>query len=236
MKAALNVTRSDGTPLELHFSTKLPGDLWIVEARTPSPAGTQPFYGIQAGETLPLEAAQPAGPGLVQVRLEEAVGGVLVKPAGEMEPLKGELDRGGCHTRALLLHPQAPEEPPEAWEIAELGEEVRRGHEVRGLRAEGPVEPGQELREVEPRQPPAEYLQNGVPQSPLQDLVLASLFDRVELHSPERTRDDGPEIHEARDRFGLAGSCGAPERGRDQGLEVTDRVPDRDAAVMVHLR
>src|ERR1700674_2124786 len=38
MNAALNVTRADGTPLELHLSTRLPGDLWIVEARKAGPA------------------------------------------------------------------------------------------------------------------------------------------------------------------------------------------------------
>src|SRR5205807_644940 len=31
MNAALNATRSDGTPLELHLSTHLPADLWTVE-------------------------------------------------------------------------------------------------------------------------------------------------------------------------------------------------------------
>src|ERR1700726_1668684 len=31
MNAALNATRVDGTELELHLSTHLPADLWIVE-------------------------------------------------------------------------------------------------------------------------------------------------------------------------------------------------------------
>src|SRR6266536_1274445 len=31
MNAAINVTRGDGTALELHLSTHLPADLWIVE-------------------------------------------------------------------------------------------------------------------------------------------------------------------------------------------------------------
>ena len=63
LNAALNATRSDGTPLELHLSTHLPADLWIVELRTftgnSNDTGrngktTLPFYGVQAGETLQL--------------------------------------------------------------------------------------------------------------------------------------------------------------------------------------
>jgi len=54
LNAALNVTRSDGTPLELHLSTHLPADLWIVELRAFSGKTTKPFYALQAGETLQL--------------------------------------------------------------------------------------------------------------------------------------------------------------------------------------
>src|SRR5947209_16179754 len=54
MNAALNATRSDGMPLELHLSTHLPADLWVVEVRTLHNNVTQPFYDIFAGETLQL--------------------------------------------------------------------------------------------------------------------------------------------------------------------------------------
>lgn len=54
LNAALNVTRADGTPLELHLSTHLPADLWIVELRQPTAAGTRPFCDGKAGETLYL--------------------------------------------------------------------------------------------------------------------------------------------------------------------------------------
>lgn len=53
MKAALDTRRQDGTQLALHLSTRLPGDLWVVEARTPHPA-SEPFYDVSAGETLRL--------------------------------------------------------------------------------------------------------------------------------------------------------------------------------------
>jgi S-adenosylmethionine:tRNA ribosyltransferase-isomerase len=54
LNAALHATRADGTPVELHLSTHLPADLWIVEVRQPSGSATIPFYTAQAGETLGL--------------------------------------------------------------------------------------------------------------------------------------------------------------------------------------
>jgi S-adenosylmethionine:tRNA ribosyltransferase-isomerase len=54
LNAALDATRADGTPLELHLSTHLPADLWIVEVRRPSGAATEPFPDATAGETLRL--------------------------------------------------------------------------------------------------------------------------------------------------------------------------------------
>jgi S-adenosylmethionine:tRNA ribosyltransferase-isomerase len=55
MNAALNATRADGTPLELHLSTRLPAALWIVEVRIQSGKTTKPFFALEAGETLRLE-------------------------------------------------------------------------------------------------------------------------------------------------------------------------------------
>lgn len=55
MNAALRATRSDGTPLELHLSTHLPADLWIVELRAYHEHTTKPFYSALAGEILQLE-------------------------------------------------------------------------------------------------------------------------------------------------------------------------------------
>ncbi len=52
--AALNATRADGTPLELHLSTHLPADLWVVEARRLEGEVTRPFYEIEPGERLRL--------------------------------------------------------------------------------------------------------------------------------------------------------------------------------------
>ena len=58
LNAALNATRSNGTKMELHMSTQLPANLWIVEVRQPDGTTTQPFYQATAGEifTLPNRA------------------------------------------------------------------------------------------------------------------------------------------------------------------------------------
>jgi len=58
LNAALPAFRPDGTPLELHLSTHLLGDLWSVELRRPGTKGTLPFYDAAPGETvcLPGEA------------------------------------------------------------------------------------------------------------------------------------------------------------------------------------
>lgn len=60
MNAALSATRADGTPLELHLSTRLPADLWIVELRQPAEVATRPFSEGTAGEVLQLPAGGAA--------------------------------------------------------------------------------------------------------------------------------------------------------------------------------
>ncbi len=54
MNAALNAIRADGTKLELHLSTHLPADMWIVEVRIQKGRSTMPFMNMHAGETLSL--------------------------------------------------------------------------------------------------------------------------------------------------------------------------------------
>ena len=60
LNAALDATRSDGSPLEVHLSTHLPGDIWTLELRQPGPKGTQPFREGRAGETIQLPAGGTA--------------------------------------------------------------------------------------------------------------------------------------------------------------------------------
>src|SRR5215203_325249 len=54
MNAALEAEREEGTKLELHLSTRLPADLWIVELRRPTDRATEPFGLATPGETLRL--------------------------------------------------------------------------------------------------------------------------------------------------------------------------------------
>jgi S-adenosylmethionine:tRNA ribosyltransferase-isomerase len=56
LSAALPATRSDGTELTLHLSTRLPGDLWLVELRQHAATATLPFDRGIAGERLSLPA------------------------------------------------------------------------------------------------------------------------------------------------------------------------------------
>ena len=59
LNAALPATRSDGTQLELHLSTHLPTNLWVVEMRAYQDnreKTTKPFYTIHPGESFELPA------------------------------------------------------------------------------------------------------------------------------------------------------------------------------------
>jgi S-adenosylmethionine:tRNA ribosyltransferase-isomerase len=60
INAALPATRADGTALELHLSTLLPADLWMVEVRLMSAKGTLPFGDIYPGELLTLPGGASA--------------------------------------------------------------------------------------------------------------------------------------------------------------------------------
>jgi S-adenosylmethionine:tRNA ribosyltransferase-isomerase len=54
LNAALEATRSDEARLELHLSTHLPADLWVVEVRQPEGTATRPFLQAAADEILYL--------------------------------------------------------------------------------------------------------------------------------------------------------------------------------------
>jgi S-adenosylmethionine:tRNA ribosyltransferase-isomerase len=59
LNAALPAIRSDGKQFELHLSTHLPSNLWVVEMRSyqdNQEKTTAPFYDIQLGESFELPA------------------------------------------------------------------------------------------------------------------------------------------------------------------------------------
>ncbi len=56
INAALEARALDGTPLELHLSTRLNDHEWVIELRVPGTTGTTPFFGAVAGERVFLPA------------------------------------------------------------------------------------------------------------------------------------------------------------------------------------
>jgi S-adenosylmethionine:tRNA-ribosyltransferase-isomerase (queuine synthetase) len=56
LNAALDATRPDGTAVEVHLSTHLPADLWLVELCEPWEEATRPLLHAQAGEIVRLPA------------------------------------------------------------------------------------------------------------------------------------------------------------------------------------
>jgi S-adenosylmethionine:tRNA ribosyltransferase-isomerase len=56
LSASLQAERADGTRVELHVSTELPGHLWTVELRQPGPVASKPLQTAAASETLRLPA------------------------------------------------------------------------------------------------------------------------------------------------------------------------------------
>lgn len=60
LNAALHAADEQGTPFELHLSTHLPADLWVVEVRQPDGAATRPYYSARAGLRLSLPGGASA--------------------------------------------------------------------------------------------------------------------------------------------------------------------------------
>jgi S-adenosylmethionine:tRNA ribosyltransferase-isomerase len=56
LNAALAARRADGERFEVHLSTRLPGNFWVVEVRRPGPIASLPFHDARAGMTFELEA------------------------------------------------------------------------------------------------------------------------------------------------------------------------------------
>ena len=76
LNAALAATAVDGEPLELHLSTRLPGDFWVVEVRRPGLVASQPCHTPRAGAALDLE-----GGGRVAVLAPYPLAGTLNGPS-----------------------------------------------------------------------------------------------------------------------------------------------------------
>ena len=55
LNAALAARTRTGEAFELHLSTRLPGNLWVVEVRRPGPRASLPYRDADAGTTFELE-------------------------------------------------------------------------------------------------------------------------------------------------------------------------------------
>jgi S-adenosylmethionine:tRNA ribosyltransferase-isomerase len=56
LNASLSATAEGGHSFELHLSTRLPGNFWVVEVRQPGPVASLPYRDAFAGMTLDVEA------------------------------------------------------------------------------------------------------------------------------------------------------------------------------------
>lgn len=110
LNAALNVTRADGTPVELHLSTQLQAELWVMELRQPEERGTKPFYEAIVGERLRLPGGGTATL-LVPYRSDLRAG---IHPGQATDFANGNpQDSRGAHIRlwiATLDLPTLPED------------------------------------------------------------------------------------------------------------------------------
>ena len=55
LPAALRAHRADGSPLEVHLSTRLPAGMWSAELRRPGMGASQAFYQGREGEIIDLQ-------------------------------------------------------------------------------------------------------------------------------------------------------------------------------------
>lgn len=95
MNAALEAVREDGTLLELHLSTRLPANLWLVEPRLSNGTSTELFQDVRAGETLRLPVGATATLHTTYGESRRLWISTLVLPA----PLDEYLDRHGFPIR-----------------------------------------------------------------------------------------------------------------------------------------
>ena len=56
LNAALEARSAGGDRFDLHLSTRLPGDFWVVEVRRPGPVASLPYRRARAGTSFELDA------------------------------------------------------------------------------------------------------------------------------------------------------------------------------------
>ena len=111
LKAALTARTRTGHRFELHLSTQLPGNFWVVEVRRPGPVASLPFRDALAGAVFELEAG-----GVVTVLAPYPLGAALTAPsrlwiaALELDdPVLSYLERFGSPIRYSYVNRSWPE-------------------------------------------------------------------------------------------------------------------------------
>jgi S-adenosylmethionine:tRNA ribosyltransferase-isomerase len=111
LKAALAARTRNGHRFELHLSTRLPGNFWVIEVRRPGPVASLPCRDALAGVTFQLEAG-----GSVTVLAPYPLGSALNAPsrlwiaALELEgPVLSYLERFGTPIRYSYIIRSWPE-------------------------------------------------------------------------------------------------------------------------------
>ena len=109
LKAALAARAGDGERFDLHLSTRLPGNFWVIEVRRPGPIASLPFHHARAGTAFdldgggqatilapyPLEDGHRRNPGY-GIRDAKAAGSRLWLAAVQLpEPILSYLERFG---------------------------------------------------------------------------------------------------------------------------------------------
>ena len=99
LKAALTARAGDGQEFEVHLSTRLPGNFWVVEVRRPGPIASLPHHAALAGTTFDLD-----GGGRLTT-----LSPYPVNEGQDRDPGRGIRDRKAAGSRLWLAALQLPE-------------------------------------------------------------------------------------------------------------------------------
>ncbi len=101
LNAALSASTADGGRFEVHLSTRLPGNVWVVEVRRPGPVASLPYQHTRSGTVFDLD-----GGGRLIVLAPYPVAGSLDAPSRLWiaalqlsEPVSTYLERHGSPIR-----------------------------------------------------------------------------------------------------------------------------------------
>lgn len=124
LNAALQATNVDGLRLELHLSTRLPSNLWIVEVRLPQGKTTLPYYDIIPGMSLRLPAGANATlhtPYMAQADMPQTQPRLWIATLQLPSTYQDYLASHGFPIRYNYVHEQWPGEYYQSVYVTEMG-------------------------------------------------------------------------------------------------------------------